>query len=147
LYNTGEHEGILLTQASLGVHVGSWAPYFLAISIFFFAFSSVIGCYYYGETNIEFIKASNTWLTIYRFAALGMVMFGSVAQVALIWNMADLFMGLVSFLNLIVILVLGRVAFQVLDDYVAQRRAGKDPQFYAKNIPGLKNVPTWGNER
>jgi AGCS family alanine or glycine:cation symporter len=147
VYQTGEHEGIVLTQASLGVHVGSWAPYFLAIAILFFAFSSVIGNYYYGETNIEFIKASKVWLTVYRFGVLAMVMFGSMAQVALVWNMADLFMGLMAVLNLVVIVVLGRVAFKVLDDYVDQRRAGKDPQFYAKNIPGLKNAPTWGEDR
>ena len=56
-YDKGEESGILLTQASMAVHVGSWAPYFVAIAIMFFAFSSIIGNYYYGETNIEFINA------------------------------------------------------------------------------------------
>ena len=147
LYNTSEQEGILLTQASLGVHVGDWAPYFLAVAILFFAFSSIIGNYYYGETNIEFINAHSGWLTAYRFGVLAMVMFGALAQVSLVWNMADLFMGLMAVLNLIVIALLGNTAFKVLDDYTKQRKAGKNPEFYAKDIPGLKNTECWGEDR
>ena len=147
LYGTSEQEGILLTQASLGVHVGDWAPYFLAIAILFFAFSSIIGNYYYGETNIEFINAHSGWLTAYRFGVLAMVMFGALAQVSLVWNMADLFMGLMAVLNLVVIALLGNTAFKVLDDYTKQRKAGKNPEFYAKDIPGLKNTECWGEDR
>lgn len=146
VYKTGEQEGILLTQASLGVHVGSWAPYFLAAAILFFAFSSVIGNYYYGETNIEFINTHDIWLLIYRLGVLAMVMFGSLAQVSLVWNMADLFMGLMAVLNMAVIAILGGTAFKVLDDYTKQRKAGKNPEFFAKNIPGLKNTECWGEE-
>lgn len=146
LYSNGEQEGILLTQASLNVHLGSWAPYFLAIAILFFAFSSIIGNYYYGETNIEFINAHSGWLTAYRFGVLAMVMFGAVAQVQLVWNMADLFMGFMAVLNLVVIALLGKIAFKVLDDYTSQRKAGKNPEFFAKNIPGLKNTECWGEE-
>ncbi|QHJ70525.1 alanine/glycine:cation symporter family protein [Planococcus halotolerans] len=147
LYSTGEQEGILLTQASLGIHVGDWAPYFLAIAILFFAFSSIIGNYYYGETNIEFINAHKGWLTAYRVGVLAMVMFGALAQVSLVWNMADLFMGLMAVLNLVVIALLGSTAFKVLDDYTKQRKAGKNPEFYAKDIPGLKNTECWGEDR
>lgn len=144
LYSTSEKEGILLTQASLDVHLGSWAPYFLAIAILFFAFSSIIGNYYYGETNIEFINTHGAWLTAYRFGVLAMVMFGALAQVQLVWNMADLFMGFMAVLNLVVIALLGKTAFKVLDDYTTQRKAGKNPEFFAKNIPGLKNTECWG---
>ncbi|HSJ39245.1 MAG TPA: alanine/glycine:cation symporter family protein [Planococcus sp. (in: firmicutes)] len=147
LYSTSEAEGILLTQDSLGVHVGDWAPYFLAIAILFFAFSSIIGNYYYGETNIEFINAHSGWLTAYRFGVLAMVMFGSLAQVSVVWNMADLFMGMMAVLNLVVIALLGGTAFKVLDDYTKQRKAGKNPEFYAKDIPGLKNTECWGEDR
>ncbi|TWT07004.1 alanine:cation symporter family protein [Planococcus sp. CPCC 101016] len=146
LYSTGEQEGILLTQASLNVHLGSWAPYFLAIAILFFAFSSIIGNYYYGETNIEFINAHGGWLTAYRFGVLAMVMFGALAQVQLVWNMADLFMGFMAVLNLVVIALLGKIAFKVLDDYTSQRKAGKNPEFFAKNISGLKNTECWGDK-
>ncbi|MFD1031847.1 alanine/glycine:cation symporter family protein [Metaplanococcus flavidus] len=147
LYNTSEAEGILLTQDSLGVHVGDWAPYFLAIAIMFFAFSSIIGNYYYGETNIEFINAHSGWLTAYRFGVLAMVMFGALAEVSLVWDMADLFMGMMAVINLVVIALLGGTAFKVLADYTKQRKAGKNPEFYAKDIPGLKNTECWGEDR
>ncbi|MDV6378863.1 alanine/glycine:cation symporter family protein [Sporosarcina sp. GW1-11] len=143
LYESGETNGILLTQASMAVHVGAWAPYFIAIAIMFFAFSSIIGNYYYGETNIEFINANKGWKLVYQLLVLGMVFFGAVAKVQVVWDMADLFMGLMAIINLVVILLLGKVAFQVLDDFTKQRRAGRNPVFKAASIPGLKGAECW----
>ncbi|MGG0645080.1 alanine/glycine:cation symporter family protein [Sporosarcina gallistercoris] len=147
LYDTGETDGILLTQASMAEHVGSWAPYFVAIAILFFAFSSIIGNYYYGETNIEFLNAHKVWMTVYRIAVLGMVMFGAMAKVQTVWDLADVFMGLMAVLNLIVIAVLSRIAFSVLDDFTIQRKQGLNPKFQAKSIPGLKGTECWGEEQ
>ncbi len=147
LYDKGGQDGILLTQASMEVHVGAWAPYFIAIAIMFFAFSSIIGNYYYGETNIEFINAHKSWMIIYRVAVLAMVMFGAMAKVALIWDMADLFMGLMAVINLVVILLLGNVAFKVLEDFRMQRRAGLNPVFKAESIPGLKGAECWEDQK
>ncbi|WP_427110097.1 alanine/glycine:cation symporter family protein [Lysinibacillus xylanilyticus] len=147
LYNTGESNGIILTQNSLAVHVGDWAPYFIAISIIFFAFSSIVGNYYYGESNIEFMNAHKGWMFGYRISVLAMVMFGSLAQVELVWNLADLFMGLMAIINITIILLLGKIAFQVLDDFTMQRNAGKNPVFYAKSIPKLKNTDCWEEDR
>ena len=146
LYGTGEMDGILLTQASMAVQVGAWAPYFIAFAILFFAFSSIIGNYYYGETNIEFINAHKSWMTVYRFAVLGMVMFGAMAKVDVVWSMADLFMGMMALLNLFVILVLGKVAFKVLDDFSVQRKKGLNPVFKASSVPGLKGAECWEEE-
>lgn len=147
LYDTGEQSGIILTQASMAFHVGSWAPYFIAIAITFFGFSSIIGNYYYGETNIEFIKAHKSWMWLYRIAVLGMVMFGAMAKVSVVWDMADLFMGLMAVLNLTIILMLGKVAFSVLDDFTVQRRKGINPVFKASSIPGLKGAECWEDEK
>src|SRR5690625_4825879 len=123
--------------------IGPWASYFIAIAILFFAFSSIIGNYYYGETNIEFIKAHKSWMMAYRLLVLAMVMFGAMAKVSVVWNMADLFMGLMAVLNLIVIVILGKVAFKVLDDFTVQRKQGLNPVFKAKSIPGLKGAECW----
>ena len=146
LYKTGESDGIILTQNSLAEHVGGWAPYFIAIAIIFFAFSSIVGNYYYGETNIEFMNTHKGWMTGYRIVVLGMVMFGSIAHVSLVWNLADLFMGLMAIINILTIVLLGKIAFQVLDDFTKQRKNGEDPTFYSKTIPGLKNTECWGEE-
>ncbi|MDI5788906.1 alanine:cation symporter family protein [Bacillus licheniformis] len=75
--------GIELTQASLSTHIGAWASGFLAIMVFLFSFSTLIGNYYYGETNIEFLHTNKAWLFIYRICVLAMVIFGSVSKSSL----------------------------------------------------------------
>ncbi|MDQ0214038.1 AGCS family alanine or glycine:cation symporter [Oikeobacillus pervagus] len=140
---TGGLESIELTQSALSVHVGDWAGLFVGIAIFLFAFSSVIGNYYYGETNIEFIKNSKTMMFIYRLAVIGMVYFGSVAKISLVWNLADLFMAMMAFINLIAIAMLYKIAMAALKDYRIQRKKGKDPVFYADSIEGLGELEGW----
>ncbi|WP_027308654.1 sodium:alanine symporter family protein [Caloramator sp. ALD01] len=142
-YTNPDVTGIQLTQNALVHHVGSWGSIFIAICIFLFAYSSVIGNYYYGETNIEFIKPSKTYLNIYRLLVVAMVMWGSIASLQIVWDLADLFMGLMAILNIIAILLLGNVAFKVLKDYEKQREEGFDPKFKARNIEGLKNADCW----
>ncbi|WP_058307083.1 alanine/glycine:cation symporter family protein [Gracilibacillus massiliensis] len=137
-------DGIQLTQVALSAHVGEWASIFLAITIFFFAFSSVVGNYYYGETNVSFLNHNGIWLNIYRVLVLAMVMFGSLASIQLVWNMADMFMALMAVVNLIAILLLSKIAIQVLQDYMKQKKEGTDPKFYYKNVKGLKNISWWG---
>lgn len=146
VYKNGDLSGIQLTQNALSSQVGSWGNTFIAVCIFLFAFSSIIGNYYYGETNIEFIKDSKWMIFLYRMAVVGMVIFGSVSKVGIVWDLADLFMGLMAIINLIAIVLLGKFAFMALDDYVAQLKQGKDPVFYAENIKGLKNTTCWSKK-
>ncbi|PMY01135.1 sodium:alanine symporter, partial [Pseudomonas sp. MPR-R5A] len=96
-------DGIVLTQNALGTSLGSWAGIFLAIIVLLFAFSSILGNYYYGESNIGFINENKIWLHIYRVAVVGMVVFGSLASLQFVWNLADLLMGLMAIINLIAI--------------------------------------------
>ncbi|PWU70230.1 alanine/glycine:cation symporter family protein [Gracilibacillus dipsosauri] len=137
-------DGIQLTQVAVSSHVGEWASIFVAITIFLFAFSSVIGNYYYGETNIAYLRESKTLLTIYRLIVLAMVMFGSLASIQIVWSMADLFMAMMAVVNLVAILFLTKITINVLNDYISQKKEGKDPVFHYKNIKGLKNVSWWG---
>ncbi|SNZ16287.1 alanine or glycine:cation symporter, AGCS family [Terribacillus aidingensis] len=143
MHKSTESDGIVLTQEALQSGVGQWAGIFLAIIVLLFAFSSVISNYYYGESNIEFIKHSKVWLFVYRLAVIGMVAFGSLASLDFVWTLADLFMGLMAVLNLIVIALLSNTAVKALRDYKRQRKAGKDPVFYADSIKGLKNIDAW----
>lgn len=139
----GGTDGIQLTQAALTTHVGGWANTFVAIAIFLFAFSSIIGNYYYGETNIEFIKYSPVTLFLYRLAVLGMVIFGAMVDLQVVWDLADLFMGVMAIINLIAITLLGRIAIAALKDYRQQKKEGKDPVFYSDSIEGLKRIESW----
>lgn len=143
-YGTQDLTGIELVQAALVAHIGSWAAGFAAVAVFLFAFSSVVGNYYYGETNIEFIKNSKVWLLIYRLAVVGMVLFGSLAKVNIVWDLADLFMALMAVTNLIAIVLLGKVALAALKDYQEQKNQGKNPVFHVNRIKGLENVECWG---
>ncbi|KGO12957.1 sodium:alanine symporter [Clostridium botulinum] len=142
-YLKSDLTGIQLTQAALSSQVGSWGNTFIAICIFLFAFSSVIGNYYYGETNIEFLKGSKTSLFLYRICVIGMVLFGSVAKIQIVWDTADLFMGFMAIINLIAISMLSKIAFAALKDYDRQKKQGIEPVFYADSIEGLDNIECW----
>lgn len=136
-------QGIELTQASMAEHFGPWASIFVAVAIFMFAYSSIVGSYYYGEANIEFVHKSKAALFIYRILALGMVLFGSVASLQIVWDFADLAMALMALTNLVAIGLLGKIAFKALDHYLEQRKRGLDPVFFANDIEGLKGVESW----
>ena len=141
---SGDLTGIQLTQKALTSEIGSFGSIFIAICIFLFAFSSIIGNYYYGETNIEFLTKKKIYLTAYRIAVGLMVFFGSVASLGLVWTLADISMAFMAIVNLIAITLLGKYAFKALDDYRAQKKAGiEDPVFKASNIPGLEDVTEW----
>lgn len=144
IYESGEADGIVLTQQALGSHIGGWSVSFISFAVMMFAFSSIIANYYYGETNIEFITGSDRWVFYYRIAVMALILFGSVAALELVWALADLFMGSMALVNLIAIALLTPVALAVLRDYSSQREAGRDPVFEAKNVRGLKNVEVWG---
>lgn len=147
-YSTAGLDGIQLTQAALSSHIGSIGYVFLAICILLFAFSSIVGNYYYGQSNIEFMSNNKTVLNVFRTLVVGMVLFGSVATVEIVWNLADLFMGLMAIINLIAISLLGKYAFIALKDYTAQKKAGiKEPVFDASNIKGLENIEHWRDDR
>lgn len=130
--------GVQLTQAALVYHVGSWGADFLAVVLFLFAFSTIIGNYAYAESNIQYL--SNHWLVMaaFRTAVLGMVYFGAVAKVEIVWDMADLSMGLMALINLIAILALSPLVFLLLKDYQAKLKMGRDPQFKLSEHPSLK---------
>ena len=141
LYQVPELNGIALTQSALQREIGSIGPMFIAVAIFLFAFSSIIGNYYYGEANIRFITQNNKVMTAYRIASAGlMVMFGALASFELVWNIVDLFMAFLTACNLIAIVLLGRYAFRLLDDYRQQKRQGiKEPVFHRSKLPEIED--------
>lgn len=140
--------GIELVQSSLALHLGPWAAGLLALFILLFAFSSIVGNYYYGESNIGFFEAKPKYLFGFRLAVIIMVVFGSIAKINLVWDMADLFMALMAITNLVAITLLSKFAFIALKDYSAQKKAGvKDPVFTADIIPDQKGIAVWRQEK
>ncbi|WP_068675179.1 sodium:alanine symporter family protein [Oceanobacillus sp. Castelsardo] len=141
-----EIEGIQITQSAFSNHLGSWAGVFVAIAIFLFAFSSILGNYYYGESNIYYIKESKLALFIYRIIVLVMVVFGTLASFDFVWALADLTMAIMALINLYAITRLFKIAKIVLDDYLKQRRAGKDPVFYRDVLENQDGVECWARK-
>ena len=142
--------GVALTQSALEVEIGAAGPVFVAIAILFFAFSSIIGNYYYGEANILFLTRNKTVMTIYRIFSAGvMVIFGALASLDLAWSLGDVFMALMTLCNLIAIILLCRYVFLLLDDYQKQRKAGiKSPVFRKSNLKGVdtSGISCWDEE-
>lgn len=130
----GEMDGIRLTQEALTVQIGSAGRIFVAIAIFFFAFSSIIGNYYYGEANIKFVSSSKKILYIYRTLVCVMVMGGAIMSLQTVWSLADLTMGLMTLCNIAAIALLGGQVFILLKDYRKQKSEGKDPVFRKSEI-------------
>lgn len=141
LYDNGTLEGITLTQSALESQIGSSGKFFIAVAIFFFAFSSIIGNYYYGEANILFITRKKWVLTVYRLLSGGfMVMLGALASLKIVWNLGEVFMALITLCNLVAIVILGRHAFSLLKDYRSQKHQGiKSPTFKRSSMPKIEN--------
>jgi len=134
----GGLNGIALTQAALEAEVGRFGTLFVAAAILLFAYSSIIGNYYYGEANIRFLTRSKTIMVVYRILSGGVVvLFGAMASLDLVWSLGDLCMALLTACNLYAIARLSKYAFRLLEDYRAQKKAGKDPVFHRETLPEL----------
>ena len=107
-----------------------------------FAFTSIIGNYFYAESNIRFISKSKTVMTVFRIAAAAMVFIGAQTSMDLAWSLADITMGLEAIINIIAILLLSGIAFRSLADYEKKKKAGLDPVFHEGDI-GLDDTDVW----
>lgn len=114
--------GIELTQLAMGRTIGPFGPAFVAMAVMFFAWTSILGNYYYGESNLMYLfpRCGKGGLALYRVTVLGMLLFGAVTSVPLVWELADLFNGVMALLNLVGILLLSNVAVEKLRDYEAR---------------------------
>ena len=139
LYEDPALNGIQLTQSALQSEVGSAGPVFIAVAIFLFAYSSIIGNYYYGEANVRYLSQKPWVLTVFRLFSGGvLVMFGALASLDTVWNIVDVCMALLTACNLVAIVTLGSQAFRLLDDYRQQRRRGiRDPEFHRAQMPDI----------
>lgn len=138
------------TQAAVSSHFPSFGNEFVAIALFFFAFTTIMAYYYYAETNITYIfKNKNTKLYIWilRFGFLAATYFGTVKEAKLAWEIGDIGVGLMAWVNIIAILLLSNVALKIWKDYETKRKNGiTKPTFNSKDI-GLKNASFWDKKK
>ena len=137
--------GIALVQHSIGQQLGSWAPAVIALFVFMFAYSSIIGNYFYGEVNIAHMTKNNKFaINLFRALVIIMVYIGCVSELNFVWNLADLFMAFLVLCNVTTILRLGKLATIALKDYFAQKAEGiEDPIFVRDILPTQKGITWW----
>ena len=137
------------TQAAVAHHFPTIGNQFIAVALFFFAFTTIMAYYYYAETNMAYIfKNGNTKVVIWilRIGFLAATYFGTVRTAGLAWDLGDIGVGLMAWVNLIAILLLSKPALKVWNDYTKKRKAGiKDPNFNPKEL-GIKNADFWEKE-
>lgn len=123
-------------------HLGDIGLYFVSVAIVLFAFTSLIGNYFYAEINFKFITNNKIALQIFRTSAVVMVFIGAQLSLGLAWDLADVIMGIMALVNITAILLLGNISIKVLKDYERQRKEGKNPVFKAEDV-GIKNTQCW----
>lgn len=146
----GNPEGLTnmpLVQMSMLYGFGDIGVTFMTIAIFAFAFSSLIGNYFYAEQNFKFITESRLALQVFRVVCAIVVFFGAQSNLTLAWNLADIFMGVQATINIVAILILGKWAFAALEDYKRQKAQGLDPVFVADDFPGMPATECWHERR
>ncbi|MGG7522517.1 alanine/glycine:cation symporter family protein [bacterium BS0013] len=162
LYNVQGVDGAALYTGISGVAAGpgyvqtamesmmpGFGNYFVAIALFFFAFTTIIAYYYIAETNIAYInrKIHRPWLTfLLKLCLMASTVYGTVRTADLAWGLGDIGVGLMAWLNIIAIVLLHKKAFASLKDYEIQNAQGLDPQFDPIRL-GIKNADYWLEER
>lgn len=138
--------GAPYVQAALRSIFGELGPIFITVSMVLFAFTTLLGNLYYVNQAINNILGhvpGKTFKYIYYVLASLVIFNGARLDADLLWNIADITMGCMAIINIPVIFILGRYAFRALGDYTRQKRAGKDPVFYAKDIGIKQDTDYW----
>lgn len=137
--------GAEYTQHAVGKHFPTLGSGFVAVSLLFFAFTTIMAYYYIAETNLSYLNPKNRrWLLwLLRFFLLAATFYGSVKTAKAAWTLGDIGVGLMAWLNVIAILLLRKPAMKLWKDYQQQRKAGKDPIYKAEEHGEIKNSTEW----
>lgn len=139
-------QGMPYVQAAVANTLGSFGTIFITIALVLFAFTTLIGNFYYAEMGLGYIcdkMPNKALLMVFRLAAALIVCFGATMEFSVAWNTADVLMGLMAIINLPVILILGGPAVRCMNDYLKQKKEGKNPVFKAKDIDLETKTDFW----
>ena len=121
-------QGMLLTQNALVEHIGPFGGYFVTMALLLFGFSSMIYNYYLAENSLNFFSKGNvTVFNIFRVLCILLVIWGSFQDLSSIFTFADLSMGLLAIINMIVIAILYKPVLKLIKGYERQLNEGKKP--------------------
>ena len=134
---TAELAGAPYVQAALQASLGAIGPIFITVSMILFAFTTLLGNFYYVENLVIYIMKkvpSKTFMTAFRIVGAIVIFIGAGMEMGLVWDIADVLMGIMAIINIPVIIILGKPAIGALKDYAEQKKAGKNPVFKAKTV-------------
>lgn len=142
---TANDAGALYTQLAVSTVFGNLGPILVAITLTFFAFTTIMSFYYIAETNLIYLtkgRAKTSLMFVFRLIMVIMTFYGGITTSSTAWAMSDVAVGLCVWINIIVISILSPVAFKALVDYEQQLNQGLDPQFNPKKL-GIKHADFW----
>jgi len=135
--------GVALTQSALANHVGAWGSSFVTVALVMFAFSSIMYNYYLGENSLNFFSEENQWLfNAFRCLVLGLILWGSLQDLATVFGFADLTMGLLGLVNLVGLIWMFRIGMRLLRDYDQQVAGGEEPRLRPEDYADLDIDPS-----
>ena len=138
-------QGAVMTQAAFDSVAPGMGAAFVAIALFFFAFTTIMAYYYMAETNLNYVtgnRPSKLWVNLLRLGVIGIVIFGAYHDAKLAWALGDIGVGLMAWINVTAILIIQKPAMLALRDYERQRKLGLDPVFDPQAL-GIKNADFW----
>lgn len=142
----GLEEGPAYTQAAFDTILPGFGPAFIAVAMFFFAFTTLLSFGFYADTNISYLLRNSRHqrkvIVALQLLLAFSIILGSFRSSDFAWGLADIGVGLYTWVNLIALIFLSRKALAVFKDYEAQRKAGKDPVFDPRSV-GIDNAPVW----
>ena len=145
---SGVEAGPGYTQAAIESVLPGFGAGFVAVALFFFAFTTIMAYYYIAETNVAYIfRGENNKLAItaLKLVLLGATLYGAVKTAGLAWALGDVRLGIMVWLNMIAIVLLYKPALKALKDYEQQKKQGLDPVFDPVKL-GIKNADFWENK-
>ncbi len=134
---SAEISGAQYIQQSLEAAVGGFGPMFITVAMVLFAFTTLIGNLFYVDKAISYIlkkEPGKSFRYVYYIIASSLIFIGAGLSADMLWNISDVLMGGMTLINMPVIIIMGKYAIQALNDYIKQRKEGKDPVFKASNI-------------
>ncbi|MEF9955495.1 MAG: alanine/glycine:cation symporter family protein [Clostridium sp.] len=143
---TKDMAGMAYVQAAMASTLGSFGTIFITIALCLFAFTTLIGNFYYAEMGLGYLcdkTPGKGLLYTFRIIAGLIVCFGATMEFSVAWNTADVLMGLMALINLPVIIILAKPAILCMNDYIAQRKTGKNPVFKAADIHLADKTDFW----
>ncbi|MDR3728762.1 MAG: alanine/glycine:cation symporter family protein [Oscillospiraceae bacterium] len=139
-------QGAPYVQQALSAQFGTVGPIFITVAMVLFAFTTLIGNLYYVDNCLNYIVGkipAREFMVLFRVDAMILIFIGAGMEINMVWNLADVLMGVMALINLPVIVILSRPALAALKDYVAQRKAGKNPVFHAADIGLQGKTECW----